>query len=86
LCHPGPDDDVILYDGVCVFLLALGPSSQFATRSAVFSLYRYPVRVAHAAGLGPFASIRTTRHQCGSSHGGEVFFNPTPRCVLSHLP
>jgi len=81
-----PDDDVILYDGVCVFcsrwvrFVAVRDVEQRFRFTAIQS--GYGTRLAQAFGIDP--SDPDTN---AVVHGGEVFFKSDAALkVLSHLP
>jgi predicted DCC family thiol-disulfide oxidoreductase YuxK len=86
MTNPWPDDDVILYDGVCVFC------SRWARFVAVRDVERrfrftaiqsgYGTRLARAFGIDPDDPDTNA-----VVHGGEVFFkSDAALTVLSHLP
>jgi predicted DCC family thiol-disulfide oxidoreductase YuxK len=84
---PWPDDDVILYDGMCVFcsrwirFVAARDVDRRFRFTAIQSGY-YGRRLAQAFGIDPKDPDTNA-----VIHGGEVFFkSDAPLTVLSHLP
>jgi predicted DCC family thiol-disulfide oxidoreductase YuxK len=86
LTNPWPDDDVILYDGVCVFCSRW---VRFVAARDVERRFRftaiqsdYGTRLAHAFGINPDDPDTNA-----VVHGGEVLFkSDAALTVLSHLP
>ena len=84
--NPWPDDDVILYDGVCVFcshwvrFVAARDSEQRFRFTAIQS--GYGTRLAQAFGIDPGNPDTNA-----VVHVGEIFVKPDASLtVLSHLP
>jgi predicted DCC family thiol-disulfide oxidoreductase YuxK len=84
--NPWPDDDVILYDGVCVFcsrwvrFVAVRDSERRFRFTAIQS--GYGTRLARAFGINPDDPDTNA-----VVHGGAVFFkSDAALTVLSHLP
>jgi predicted DCC family thiol-disulfide oxidoreductase YuxK len=84
--NPWPDDDVILYDGVCVFcsrwvrFVAARDTSRRFRFTAIQS--PYGTRLAHALGIDPGDPDTNA-----VIHGGEAFFkSDAALTVLSNLP
>ena len=84
--NPWPDDDVILYDGVCVFcshwvrFVAARDNEQRFRFTAIQS--GYGTRLAQAFGIDPDDPDTNA-----VVHGGRVFFkSDAALMVLSHLP
>src|ERR1700737_923201 len=84
--NPWPDDDVILYDGVCVFCSRW---VRFVATRDVDRRFRftaiqsgYGMRLAQAFGIDPDEPDTNA-----DVHGGEVFFkSDAALTVLSNLP
>ena len=86
MTNPWLDDDVILYDGVCVFcsrwvrFVAVRDSERRFRFTAIQS--GYGTRLARAFGINPDDPDTNA-----VVHGGEVFFkSDAALTVLSHLP
>ena len=84
--NPWPDDDVILYDGVCVFcsrwvrFVAVRDGERRFRFTAIQS--GYGTRLAQAFGIDPGNPDTNA-----VVHGGEIFFkSDAALMVLSHLP
>jgi predicted DCC family thiol-disulfide oxidoreductase YuxK len=84
--NPWPDDDVILYDGVCVFcsrwvrFVAVRDKGRRFRFTAIQS--GYGTRLARAFGINPDDPDTNA-----VVHGGEVFFkSDAALTVLAHLP
>jgi predicted DCC family thiol-disulfide oxidoreductase YuxK len=84
--NPWPDDDVILYDGVCVFcsrwirFVAVRDSERRFRFTAIQS--GYGTRLARAFGINPDDPDTNA-----VVHGGKVFFkSDAALTVLAHLP
>jgi predicted DCC family thiol-disulfide oxidoreductase YuxK len=84
--NPWPDDDVILYDGVCVFcsrwvrFVAVRDKERRFRFTAIQS--GYGTRLARAFGINPDDPDTNA-----VVHGGEVFFkSDAALTVLAHLP
>ena len=81
-----PDDDVILYDGVCVFCSRWIASSQRATKRNAFALPRSS-RLTARGWRKPSASIPTDPDTNAVIHGGVAYFkSDAALTVLSSLP
>ena len=83
---PGPDDDVILYDGVCVFCsrwVRFVAARDVARRFRFTAIQSgYGARLAQAFGINPEDPDTNA-----VIHGGEVFFkSDAALTVLSNLP